>query len=710
MLSFREPSEVLSSEDLAQLLEENLEFDRWLKRSKKISNYPNASADREKRREKLRELVSKAPKHPTLQRVADGLQMALEDPNNEQLDILLDIAEFFQTRLGIEIKTEYATPVTPTAEEEAPPPLIQTTPAVIKVIGRVAPTLRTPATPTEFTFWVEDNDEIHVETGGLVTARNQSAIRVTGLISETQAVSDVEGVLDSFYSHAFGRPEEEMPTKLPLVMSAKVEVVRRSDGRTEPVRGTWPVTFASAQEIREAYGAEISPDHEVLAGFTYDDQGHPVPIGLDTRFVIGYEAAHINIAGASGVATKTSYALFLLYSLLAHNTKHPGSVAAIAFNVKEADLMFIDRQPADWEEVKKREHHAALAPSIRLWLQARDDYGLDPIGWSQQQKFRFFAPMHFNPERGVRVLSHRIDEIVKPFNYSLASITQSGVGALYSLFDAQDLDEKALALIASISEEARRGNHTFDGLLHELENALKKAGAGNADWFTFGDTLHHRATARKILNRMRHTIDNQLRGVIQKSERTDQPLPISQLQPGQLWVIDITQLGDKGQRLVFQTVVRTVYQMLEERKSLELTGQLQGDLAAFPRHVIIFVDELNKFVPIGREFSALKSEIIEMAARGRSIGMSLCGAEQLASKIDEEVLANTSTFAVGRSHAIEIRKTPYAWLAEGLKERAMVLDKGSMLLWHSLHKRPVLIHFPMPLHKIHEQIQQGQPL
>ena len=61
--------------------------------------------------------------------------------------------------------------------------------------------------------------------------------------------------------------------------------------------------------------------------------------------------------------------------------------------------------------------------------------------------------------------------------------------------------------------------------------------------------------------------------------------------------MDITQLSDKGQRLVFQTVVRTVFQKLEERKSLELADQLQGDIAKFPRHVLIFVDELNKFVP-----------------------------------------------------------------------------------------------------------------
>ena len=78
--------------------------------------------------------------------------------------------------------------------------------------------------------------------------------------------------------------------------------------------------------------------------------------------------------------------------------------------------------------------------------------------------------------------------------------------------------------------------------------------------------------------------------------------------------------------------------------------------------------------------------------------------QQLASKVDEEVLANTSTFAVGRSHPVEIRKPPYGWLAEGLKQKATLLDKGWMLLWHTLHNRPVLVHFPIPLHHLKKEI------
>ncbi|MCL7386620.1 MAG: hypothetical protein LZ166_03705 [Thaumarchaeota archaeon] len=571
---FKDPAEALNSDELSKLIDE---LDKWLKREKKMSNYPNARIDRDRRKEKLEQLIKQAPQPPTLRRIAEGIGLAFS--GNEQLDILQDIAEFFQNRLGIDVSTTLE-PSSVVKEEEGVTPEIQPTvpTAEVKAIGRVAPTIHTPATPTEFTFWVEDNESIHVEIGSLVTARSESGVRVTGLVSEIKAASDVENVLDSFYAHAFGRPDKEMPTRLPLVMSAKVEVVRRSDGRTEPVRGAWPVAFATAKEIREAYGAEISPEHEVLAGFTYDDQRNPVPISLDARYVLGYEAAHVNISGASGVATKTSYALFLLYGLLAYSERSGGSVAAIAFNVKEADLMFIDQLPKSWGELENLKQHARLGPSIRLWLQARENYGIDPLKWAQEQKFKFFAPMHFRPEGGV--LSQRRDGVVG-FNYGLITLINSGVGSLYTLFDVEDLDEKALAFIASMSEVARAEGLTFDSLISKVETSLR--GSNRGDWFSFGNTTHHKATAHKILNRMKHAIDNQLKGVVLRSENTDRPIPIHNLRAGQLWVVDITQLNDKGQRLVFQTIVRTVFQRLEERKSLELTGATPGRVSRIPQ-------------------------------------------------------------------------------------------------------------------------------
>ncbi|HDN19488.1 MAG TPA: ATP-binding protein [Candidatus Acetothermia bacterium] len=702
----KDPAEPLQEVDLEEFVEQNREFDRWLKREKKISNYPNAKYDREKRRKTLENIITSI-KNPTLTRIADELALRLQDAESDQLEVLQDIKQFFEQRLGVRVPLPEEAISTETVQEEPATAVGEAAQqegkgSEIQWIGRVAPTLRSPSTPAEFTFWVGDNENIHIEVGSLVTAHNRG-VRVTGLVTDIQAVSDVREVLDSFYAHAFGRPEVEMPTRIPVVVSARAEVVRRSDGRMEPIRGTWPVTFASAKEIREAYVAQIPEEHEVLAGFTYDNRRDPVPIGLDARYVVGYEAAHINISGASGVATKTSYALFLLYALLAHSEKHNSGIAAIAFNVKEADLMFIDKVPT-WEELRRLEDHPRWGPSVRLWRQAKEDYGLDPVQWAKGERFRFFAPMHFQPGGGV--LSQRSNDVEK-FNYSLQSLIKAGVGALYAIFDPDDLDEKAVALIASMADLAKRESLTFESLIREVRNAMQQ-GRSRGDWFVLDGMTHHRATANKILNRLQHALENQLKGVVLKAENTDCPIPLEELRPGRLWVVDITQLSDKGQRLIFQTVVRTVFRLLEKRKAAEISGRWEDPdysaLQQFPRHVVIFVDELNKFVPAGREFSVLKGDIVEIAARGRSVGLSLLGAQQLASKVDEEVLANTSTFAVGRSHPVEIRKPPYGWLAEGLKQKATLLDKGWMLLWHTLHNRPVLVHFPIPLHHLKKEI------
>jgi|GEM_PF-365051 len=715
---YLDPSKQLGVNEVGSLLNE---FERWLKNVKKISNYDHAREDRGKRKEKLQQLIKESPKPVTLQRIADTIQsqlIMLSEEDQENLDILRDLVDFLQSISHVELTLHRETQNQTKATIEVSKSVENLTaqgPLSARIIGRVASTIKTPTTPTEFTFWVEDDEKIHLEIGSLVTARSKD-VKVTGLVSEIQAYSDIESVLDSFYAHSFGQAEHEMRTKLPVIVNARVEVVRRSDGKTEPIRGNWPVYFATAQEIREAYGVDISPEHEVLAGFTYDDKRNPVPISLDARYIVGYEAAHINISGASGIATKTSYALFLLLNLLAYNNKQNergDTVAAIAFNVKEADLMFIDSiRDLNEDTLAKIGTYQKYKEDIKLWEQANKNFGVKPVDWAKGGKFKFFAPMHFSPNGGV--LSQRRDKIIRAFNYSLTTLVNVSQTSLYALFDPDDLDEKALSFISSMCEESRNNEFTFEQLIDRVKNALigrdrntEARGSGRAaergDWFSFGGVMHHRATAQKILNRMKYSLDNQLRGLILKDAHNDNPIPVDKLRPGELWVIDITQLSDKGQRLVFQTVVRNVFRKLEERKALELTGQLDESLREFPKHVVIFVDELNKFVPSGREYSALKGDIVEMAARGRSVGMTLIGAQQLASKVDEEVLANTSTFVVGRSHAVEIHKPLYAWLAEGLKEKAMVLDKGWMLLWHCLHKRPVLIRFPRPLHKIYEE-------
>ena len=76
----------------------------------------------------------------------------------------------------------------------------------------------------------------------------------------------------------------------------------------------------------------------------------------------------------------------------------------------------------------------------------------------------------------------------------------------------------------------------------------------------------------------------------------------------------------------------------------------------------------------------------------------------MASQVDEEILVNTATFAVGRSHPLEVETKTYRWLEKGLREMCFVLEKGQLFLWHAIHHRPVMIRFPMPLHLIKREV------
>ena len=78
-----------------------------------------------------------------------------------------------------------------------------------------------------------------------------------------------------------------------------------------------------------------------------DQSGEPVH--ADFTFINGEQGGHVSISGISGVAAKTSYALFLLYMIFETAAgrsllgEHAASTKALVFNVKGEDLLHLDR-------------------------------------------------------------------------------------------------------------------------------------------------------------------------------------------------------------------------------------------------------------------------------------------------------------------------------------------------------------------------------
>lgn len=665
-------------------------FEYFLKREKGISSFDKAKRKREnivKTAEKFVQNIGKS--ELTIDEMYDrGKNEAGRQP---EIRDFLDFLEFYEyVEIGKDTKEEITErSKKPIKEEKIEPPFI----------GRVALTESSPARPSEFTFWVSEDirnkiPAFPIEPGRLVSVTSDEDVNVLGIISDVETHADVKSPTEAFYAHGVGNPEIEMPTNPVIVTSAKVEVVYRSDRKAEPIMGNWKVRPATSDEIRKAYGSEIARDEdELLIGFGYDWEGKPVPIPAHALHILGYEAAHINISGTAGAATKTSYALFLLFSILAHSQQGGRSVATIAFNVKEADLLRIDQLPT-WEEIEKYSYGGPNKEQASLWLILKDlqePYSIDPH--KLKQKFKFFAPQRADG----RKITRRDPSSTDGFRYGALDLTETR--SLHLLLDPQDLDDKSMAVMWSLMDEIKDRNLSFDKAIERLREAVSVSG----QWGSIGGVPHHKDTINKVRNRVTNAVEYQVRDLLVKPDLKGSPIPVETLRPGDLWVIDISGLHDKGQRLIFHWVVKALHDFLEKKRSGETSTNFLNkgvNLTEFPDRVVIFIDELNKFAPSDTQSSLIKRDIVDIAARGRSIGLTLIGAQQLASKVDEEILANTSTFAVGRSHPVEINKPTYGWLPKGLRERATTLEKGWMIVWHGAHRRPVFIRFPKPLHDI----------
>src|SRR5690242_21380228 len=79
------------------------------------------------------------------------------------------------------------------------------------------------------------------------------------------------------------------------------------------------------------------------------------PLFANLEFIDGTRGAHVNISGISGVATKTTYATFLLYSLFSSGVLGTDALntKALIFNVKGEDLLFLDHPNTELSDTER---------------------------------------------------------------------------------------------------------------------------------------------------------------------------------------------------------------------------------------------------------------------------------------------------------------------------------------------------------------------
>jgi len=158
---------------------------------------------------------------------------------------------------------------------------------------------------------------------------------------------------------------------------------------------------------------------------------------------------------------------------------------------------------------------------------------------------------------------------------------------------------------------------------------------------------------------------------------------------GQIMVIDIARLDDNTQSFVFGSVARAIYDM-----------KLGSDRDNIPDKVILFVDELNKYasndVP---KNSPILKQLLDIAERGRSLGIILFSVEQFRSAIHDRVKGNCATQAYGRTNAIEVSKSDYRYIPKVYQNMMTRLSPGEYIISNPALRSLVNIRFPRPSYK-----------
>ena len=119
-----------------------------------------------------------------------------------------------------------------------------------------------------------------------------------------------------------------------------------------------------------------------------------------------------------------------------------------------------------------------------------------------------------------------------------------------------------------------------------------------------------------------------------------------------------------------------------------------------PNKIIIFIDELNKYASTDvPKSSPILKQIVDIAERGRSLGIVLFSAEQFKSAIHDRVKGNASTHAYGRTNAIEVSKKDYSFIPSVYKSMMTRLEQGEYIIQNPIFRSLLNIKFPNPVYK-----------
>ncbi len=529
-------------------------------------------------------------------------------------------------------------------------------------VGRVAGT--EDSTPLLFHVALEPDAYLQLDDV-VVTIRvvpGVGPVMTSGIVTEVR--SRHEGA--SFGSDVFLISDGVLPARVQ-------EIAEISTTRVEP---EYYVPPTPGEVARRATGTERAQ------ALYFDQMERKVPVGrgrdglpiyLNLEFLDGTRGAHVSISGISGVATKTSFALFLLHSLFKSGALGTKAVnaKALVFSVKGEDLLFLDQA------------NTRLDDDLRL------DYAALDLPAAPFESVGFFAPPLPGDTTGAPNVTGRTSG-VNAFWWTLQEFC-AGELLPYVFADAEDERNQYTIVVHQVANRLKQDAvpagkdgavsidgelaRTWDELVDLLVDKLNDE-ATRAEW---AGPVTGVGTINAFVRRLRSSL-KPLRPIL-RGDLTTSAMRAIDTSNQQVTVVDLHNLPERAQRFVVGVV---------------LAAETARKEAAGPGGLLFtMIDELNKYAP--REGnSPIKDVLLDIAERGRSLGIILIGAQQTASEVERRIVSNSSIKIVGRLDPAEAGRPEYGFLPSSQRQRATLAKPGTMFISQPEIPVPLAVTFPFP--------------
>ena len=551
----------------------------------------------------------------------------------------------------------------------------------METIGRIIATEKQPSTIEEFTFWTRKDlklkpfDVVLVEH--IQDAYGEDS-KTFGVVEEISHMTDSPSALAGYISSDFGDVESQSYTERIGMNYVKCKVVGNDKGIYIPVQEGRKVYLADEDQIMEALGLK-EVKNPLPAGYIemYDGTNKKtLPVFFNSHFLIGPEGAHLNISGISGLASKTSYAMFLMKAIQDYAIKGDESVAFIMMNVKGTDLLKIDQK-----NERKKELDQIRPIYKRL--------GMEMKPFEQVKYYYPFAKEYttYTYEKESVIKERLANKTAAQFKYLFE--TDEDKECLDLLFaNVDDPNETIESIVNFIMANSGSFNgvetwEDFQNVVHSYTHTDKKNASKEISvmsWRKFYRLFN------KSFQKCRQMFTNQLGDGVRLRDE------IANINKNDVMVIDIAKLDEESQGFVFGDVMRAVY-------NLKLGASKRPD-EEIPDRIIIFIDELNKYassdVP---KSSPILHQLLDITERGRSLGIILFGAEQFVSDIHRRVKGNCATQAFGRTNAIEITREDFRFVPSVYKTMLTRMRQGEYIIQNPVFRSMLHINFPLPIYK-----------